>query len=308
MSYYFELTKKLNAAILIVEHRDSYKFVTCNDKYTPSKISNSPNLCDCVTTYDIIDEKIINIPLVEIIRHYQHNIDDVDNNNSVMLSRANILREKINGYVAENTNSSFSQIYNLYIKPYIIDINNVADTPLLDFISHTKFILTYADIVSPIVAPHRKQSIVNFCNSIINLKLNEILSELNVIKQSSENAEDIEDIDTIIQMYNDCVSEIDYSKCKSLIDYLNVYPPLLLPLPENVDGLLSVLQKIHKNTDDYVEFMNIVDNSLTYSEITELLNELNVLQPEYKHESGEMDLTKFKNYLKYKLNNGHKQS
>jgi hypothetical protein len=308
MSYYFELVKDLNSSIVIVEHKDSYKFVTCSDKYTPSKIHNGENLSDVIHCYDIVNEKIIAIPLVEIMRYYNHDINDSDVNDSEYLRRANILRDKIKGYVAENTNVSFTQIYNSYVKTVFIDIYNIENTPVLDFLSSKKFALTHNDFVSPIVPEHRKQSIINLCKSIITSKLDEILSELNTIKQTSDDTEDIADIDTIIQMYEDTVNEIDYTSCKSLSDYFKVYPPLLLPLPKGVDTLLDKLEKIHRQSDDYVDFMNIVDHSLTYNEIQELLDELNTLQPTYNQESNEMDLTRFKEYLKYKLNNGHKQS
>jgi hypothetical protein len=79
-----------------------------------------------------------------------------------------------------------------------------------------------------------------------------------------------------------------------------------LPRPKEIDILLDEFGKIHGQSDDYVEFMSIVDDLLTHNEIKELLDELNALQPTYNHESNEMDLTRFKEYLKYKLNNGHK--
>lgn len=308
MIYYFELLKALNSSIIIVEHRDTYRFVTCNDKYTPSKIYNGENLSDSIEAYDIINKRVIKMPLVEIMRHYQHDIDNIDNNDNVFLTRAQTLTDKINSYISENTNITFAQIYNSYVKPLIIDIYDIENAPVLDFISSKKFALTYTDIISPVVPEHRKQSIINLCKSIITSKLDEILSELNTIKQTSNDIEDIADIDTIIQMYKDTVNEIDYTSCKSLSDYFKVYPPLLLPLPKEIDILLNKLEKIHSQSDDYVEFMNIVDHSLTYQEMQELLDDLNGMQREYKSESNEMDLTRFKEYLKYKLNNGHKQS
>jgi hypothetical protein len=306
MSYYFELVKDLNSSIVIVEHKDTYRFVTCSDKYTPSKIYNGENLSAVIHCYDIVNEKIIAIPLVEIMRHYHHDIDNIDDNDAEYLRRANILRDKIKGYVVENTNVSFTQIYNSYVKTIFIDIYNIENTLILDFLSRTKFALTHNDFVLPVVPEHRKQSVINLCKSIISSKLDEILSELNTIKQSSDDTEDIADIDTIIQMYEDTVNEIDYTSCKSLIDYFNVYPPLLLPRPKEIDILLDEFGKIHGQSDDYVEFMSIVDDLLTHNEIKELLDELNALQPTYNHESNEMDLTRFKEYLKYKLNNGHK--
>ena len=158
MDYYFKLIRQLNSFIIVVEHKDCYRFVTCNDKYTPSKIFNEPNLKPDILCYDIINEKIITIPLVEIIRHYHHDIDNSEVNNTEYLRRANILRDKINGYVAENTNVSFTQIYKSYVKTIFIDIYDIENTPVLDFLSSKKFALTHNDFVSPVVPEHRKQN------------------------------------------------------------------------------------------------------------------------------------------------------
>ena len=68
------------------------------------------------------------------------------------------------------------------------------------------------------------------------------------------------------------------------------------------------ISKINKQPVDSSinDFMSIVDSSLTHTEISELLTELETLQSEFNHETDEINLTPFKEYLKYKLNNEYK--
>jgi hypothetical protein len=305
-NYYDVLIEDLYASLIIVEHRDVYRFVTCNEKYIPREIIQGDNV-EYITCYDILHKSVLTLPLLEIFRHYHNDLNNLNSNDDVLLERSEILNKKINTWIESHGSISYKDFYNSYIRTRLIDINDVENCTILDFICDTDFSLSYDDITSPVVQEHRKPQIIKICQSLVDERLDEILSELDTLKTQCGNADDIEDIDTIIQMYHDSRNEVNYSNCVSLVDYFKTFPPLLLPLPEKLDNFIDELSKINVN-NELLDFMSIVDNSLTYSEIQELLDELNNLQPEYKMESNQKDLTPFKKYLSNKLNNEHKQS
>jgi hypothetical protein len=75
-------------------------------------------------------------------------------------------------------------------------------------------------------------------------------------------------------------------------------------MPEMIDKFIYKISQLNANSsDEFVDFMSIVDNTQTRIEMQELLDELQTLQPEYKFESGETNLTPYKKYLSNKLNN-----
>jgi hypothetical protein len=308
MNYYNVLLEDAKKSIIVIEHKDVYRFVTCCSKYCDFEIIQNDDI-DSINVYDMYMRETRNLPLVEIMRHYHYDLNNLQKNDEVLLQSLKSITDIIARYCSQITRLSPNQLYNHIIKPQLIDIYNPnQENCILDFLSYTDFTLSIEDATRNIVPEHKKNQIIASCKILINKKIEEITLELNELKQQSDNSEDHEDIDTIIQMYRDVADEVDYSNCKTLDEYLRVWPTLLLPLPEKIDKFIYKISKLQHNSDDttLVDFMSIVDNSLTYSEMKELLDELRELQPQYETGRDKVNLTPFKEYLKYKLNNEHK--
>jgi hypothetical protein len=258
--------------------------------------------------YDLCTRELCTIPIIEILRHYHYDLDNFKGNDKTALANIETINSFILKYSNENSQLKFKDIYNLAIKPGLIDIINPnVENFILNFLSYTNFVLTLDDVISKNISDARKPYAIKCCKILISKRVDEILLELNTIKAQSDDVEDHADIDTIIQMYIDVLEETDYSTCVSFVDYLKNWPPLLLPMPEMIDKFIyNISQLSNTINDEFVDFMSIVDNTLTSVEIQELLDELQSLQPEYK--LGEKDLTPYKKYLSNKLNNEYKQS
>lgn len=307
MSYYNVLIEDLYKSITIIEHKDVYRFVTCQAQYCGNEIVQTENV-DYILVYDLYAGQQRSIPVIEIMRHYHYDLHDLEKNDKTALKNIEIINSFIIKYANENPSLELNDIYNLTVKPGLIDIfNPTTENFILDFLSYTNFVLTLDDVTSKTISDARKPYAIECRKILINKKIDEILLELNSLKEQSEDPEDRADIDTIIQMYIDVLEETDYSKCVSLVDYLKNWPSLLLPIPEMIDKFIYKISKFNANTsDEFIDFMSIVDNTLTFIEMRELLEELETLQPEYKFESNEIDLTPYKKYLSNKLNNEHK--
>jgi hypothetical protein len=304
MSYYNVLSEDLYKSIIIIEHKDVYRFVTCRAQYCGNEIFQDENI-DYISVYDLCTRELCTIPIIEIMRHYHYDLDDLEKNDKIALTNIETINRCIIKYANENQSLSLKDIYNLTVKPGLIDIFNPnTENFILDFLSYTNFVLTLDDVTSKTISDARRLHAIECCKILINKKVDEILLELNTLKEQSEDPEDHADIDTIIQMYIDVLEETDYSACISLVDYLKNWPPLLLPMPEMIDKFIYKISQLNANSsDEFVDFMSIVDNTLTRIEMQELLDELQTLQPEYKFESGETNLTPYKKYLSNKLNN-----
>jgi hypothetical protein len=306
MTYYNVLSEDLYKSIIIIEHRDVYRFVTCCSKYCPIAITQDDN--NVIIALDIYKNEIIYVPLVEIMGHRHYDLNDLEKNDRDAFSTIAHIKNVIEKYKVDNTGLTHEKIYDLSIKPKLFDLFDLdAENYILDFLSYTDFYLTLDDVYSNIVSEDKRQHIIKCCNVLINKRVVDVTAELNELKTQSENPEDHADIDTIIQMYHDAASEVDYSRCKKLVDYLQVWPPLLLPLPEKIEKFIYKISQLAVNREDttLVDFMSIVDNSLTYSEMRELLDEFNTLQPD-DLVYNQINLKPFKEYLMYKLNNEHK--
>jgi hypothetical protein len=304
MSYYNVLSEDLYKSIIVIEHKDVYRFVTCCPQYCDIAIVQDEN-ADYISVYDLYMRECSVIPIVEILRHYHFDLHDFQQNDKTALSNIETINKFISKYSEENPTLEHKNIYDLTVKPGLVDIINPdAENFILDFLSYTNFVLTLDDITSKTISDARKPYAIKCCKILIGKKVDEILFELNTLKEQSDDPEDHADIDTIIQMYRDVLDETDYSACVSLVDYLKNWPPLLLPMPEAIDKFIYKISQLNGNvSDEFVDFMTIVDSTLTRVEMQELLDELQTLQLEYKLESGEIDLTPYKKYLSNKLNN-----
>lgn len=307
MNYRDVLIEDLNKSIIIVSQREIYKFITLNPKYTQEDIIQDDTQTTSVRVYNMYTSSIETIVIAEIIEHIHRCFEDPIENDRLILEVLDWLKTKISNKLNYSKNLfDEQQLYRLIARKHVLNVEDIhKPNYIFEFLYNCDFLLDIDDILLNEVPPHKKQNIVRACKKLIQLKIDEIVDELTTLKGQTECEEDLKDIDTIIQMYHDVVDEVNFSDCKTLVEYFKNWPPLLLPLPEYIDKFLHKIQTAQVD-DSYVDFMRIVDDMLTLNDIEELLNELETLQPGDSDIVNNKDLSPFKNYLKYKLDNGHK--
>jgi hypothetical protein len=110
-NYYDVLIEDLYASLIVIEHRDVYRFVTCKDEYIPQKIVQGEDR-ERITCYDILHKSVLTLPLFEIFRHYHHDLNNLKSNDDVLLERSKILNNKINSWIEKRGSISYNDFYN----------------------------------------------------------------------------------------------------------------------------------------------------------------------------------------------------
>ena len=76
-------------------------------------------------------------------------------------------------------------------------------------------------------------------------------------------------------MFCETLNDIDLTDCKNLIDVIDTYPPLLLPLP---DELTSIKDKINGNDDNTLDAALSLVETMTYDELKEIYDEISEIK------------------------------
>lgn len=89
-------------------------------------------------------------------------------------------------------------------------------------------------------------------------------------------AEDLQDIDTIKQMFRDIPQDIDLSTCKSIPDLEDTWPSLLTPKPKNFlqRHQLDILKPIVTRPMNILEIRSVLSKSNNVTDIKALISEL----------------------------------
>ena len=304
MTYYDALIEDLNKYIVIIVHKQFYKFMTLNPQYAKTNIFQRDDNSTTITAYNLGTKTIETIPLPEIIEHIHKNFNDPIDNDKKILKILDWINSKIDAFIAKKPNKfTRTELFYNISQLHVIDIQNGVDKSnyIFDLIFNSDFILTANDIILNQITDVNREKIISGYKNLITVKIDEILAELYELKSQTSDEEDLTDIDTICQMYIDSANEFDNTNYKTLTEVFKNWPPLLLPRPNYIDSFLSAIT-VTSYDDSYIDFMQIVDASLTNDEIKELLEELNSLQTS----SNNSDLSKYIDYLQYKLNNEHK--
>jgi hypothetical protein len=100
-------------------------------------------------------------------------------------------------------------------------------------------------------------------------------AELQDLKNECETEEDKEDINIILDMFNDCIEEIDFSNVKKLKDLLECWPPLLMPYPESINLLVDLKisddMPILNQIEEFKQIVNTIDDHNIIKEFIEIL-------------------------------------
>jgi hypothetical protein len=311
MTYYDCVIKDLNEAIVIIAHREIYKFITLKPEYTRQTITQDANNLDVVVAYNMFNKNIETIPLVEIFEHQHKNLKDLADNDEKIFRILEYINHIIDNCISNDTNQfTRDELYNHISRLYVININDI-DKPnyILDFLIKLNFAIDIDQVILNQITEKNSSTVIDCSKRLINEHIDETVNELNELKSQTHNIEDIEDIDAIIQMYRDIVDELDYSHCETILDCFKNWPPLLMPIPKYLDMFIHRAENIIPY-DQYIDFMKIVDSSLTYDDMRQLLEYLERYDtPQYENLVYKEDCVehlRYKRYLQYKLNNEHK--
>ena len=274
-------------------YKDASKYiirVKIKDNVIPYTRIKSYNIVDsksdeCIALYNLITDKCDEVSFEDIISYTISNLNIVEN---IKIDTG--FKDHCKKYykICLEKNISEEVFYNLFLNKFIVD-NNLQDT-ILEF----NFQLDLDSITNNTLSEDSKESIKEAFINIVKNRCNESKNELNLIKKDCEDEDDIEDIDSIIEMFDDSVDSINLDEVKNLSDLLDNWPPLLLPLPDSLEKLKR-LRFIVVNENDKFTKLNEMKS------IIGCINDVNLLK-EFKDilssEKDTIDSKDFENYLK----------
>ena len=271
-------------------YKDATKYiirVKIKDNVIPYTRIKSYNIVDsksdeCIALYNLITDKCDDISFEDIISYTISNTNIVEN---VKIDTG--FKDHCKKYykICMEKNISEEVFYNLFLNKFIVD-NNLQDT-ILEF----NFQLDLDSITNNTLSEDSKESIKEAFINIVKNRCNESKNELNLIKKDCEDEDDIEDIDSIIEMFDDSVDSINLDEVKNLSDLLDNWPPLLLPLPDSLEKLKRLKFTVNDKFTKLNEMKSIIG----------CINDVNLLK-EFKDilssEKDTIDSKDFENYLK----------
>ncbi len=220
---------------------------------------------DKLKVYNLLSKKIENISFSEIEEITAHGID-----NNIDINLGYI--DKINSDLEDCSLEYISkdELLNYYLKNEVYLVNS--EKEIFDICKKFEFTVRDYEIKANTIS--NKNNISKVWNKIVKHKIDENINELNEIKKESDE-EDIEDINSIIEMFSETLNDIDLTDCKNLIDVIDTYPPLLLPLP---DELTSIKDKINGNDDNTLDAALSLVETMTYDELKEIYDEISEIK------------------------------
>ena len=221
---------------------------------------------DKLKVYNLLSKKVVNIFYDEI---EEITIHGVDNNIEINLSYIDKINSDLEDCSLEYISKDELEEY--YFKNEVYLVNS--EKKLFDICKKFEFTVRDYEIKAKTIS--NIDNIRNVWNKIIKIKVDENINELNEIKNEAEDEEDVEDINSIIEMFNDTLTEIDLSDCKNLIDVIDTYPPLLLPLP---DELKCIVDEINSSDDSTLDAALSLVKTMTYDELQEIYDEISEIK------------------------------
>lgn len=261
----------LGKEIIVEELANYICFININDvsyPYTAKKEICNISIKNTITrnkfrAYNLLTKKIEDILFDDV---YDVTVHGKDGDN-IELSERYIDQIKSDVGSCSFDYKSKEEILKYYLKNEVYLVNR--EKELFDICKKFKFTVSDYEIkagtISDII------NITKVWKEIITEKVNENILELNELKKECDDEDDLEDIDSIIEMFNDTISEIDLSDCKNLTDIIETYPPLLLPLPESLRYIQNILNV--GGSESLKQALDLVE-TMTYDELQEIYSEI----------------------------------
>tara|TARA_R110000782_G_scaffold87840_1_gene169880 strand:- start:14459 stop:15307 length:849 start_codon:yes stop_codon:yes gene_type:complete len=234
---------------------------------------------ETVKVYNLITEKPEDL-LIKNISSWC--VDELCNNNYI-----EECKKDLDGIDEE---SAYKFYFNIITKQY----------KLFDSLKLFKFCLSPEEFISNHMSNQQLNVIKSPFINLVKFKINEIAVELDEIATTSED-DDLEDIKTIKEMFEECVSDIDFSNVKNITDLIDCWPPLLLPLPDSLENIKQCLLRVSP-VEDSSEIKSDLEYIIQDNDNVSLLQEfLEVLEVN----KNDIDIKKYndsKNVIEKRLN------
>lgn len=224
------------------------------------------NKTNKLRVYNLLTKKIENLLFEQIEEIIVHNKDD--NNIETSIQYIDKINSDLDScsfkYVSKD------EILNYYLKNEIYLV--AGEKAIFDICKKFEFTIRDYEIKANTIT--NSKNLTKVWNKIIKVEVDKNINELNEIKAEA-GEEDLEDINSIIEMFNETLNDIDLSDCKNLFDVVDTYPPLLLPLPEE---LKIIKDKINDNGRDTLQAAISLVETMTIEELQEIYNEVSNLK------------------------------
>tara|TARA_R110002153_G_scaffold65993_1_gene176580 strand:+ start:978 stop:1814 length:837 start_codon:yes stop_codon:yes gene_type:complete len=231
--------------------KDSSKYI-CRVKignllipYTNSEKISIDNNTTNISLFNIITEQVDTIDIESIDNYTILHEGNQDKNKTAELEFFNEYKEIIKD----------ETIYNKVLNQYVVNYS------LLKLLKLFNFSIDGKTIVKNEPFGENKPAIVNSYIEIIQNKVDKTLIELDELLTQDLGEEDIEDINSIKEIFSDVVSEIDTTEFNTFTDLYDNWPPLLLPVPDVIEDAFKSnnCMLVEESTDDHTEVIKTID-------------------------------------------------
>lgn len=236
--------------------------------YTKLNRLNVPDSEDenYILMYNLITEKIDKVNKDNIIQYTLIHDKIVDNIKieTAFINRCKefykITKEK--GYTDKFFNDNF-------LNEFVVDHN------LLDILIAFDFTLDAKSIQNSNIDKSKLNKVISSFKKLILKKVEENKNELDLLLEDCETEEDIEDIETIKEMFDSSFEEIEYENVNNIMDLIDLWPPILMPLPGNMEDLKSINFSVFETqsvNDELKEIINNINDDNLIKEFIEILD------------------------------------
>jgi hypothetical protein len=148
----------------------------------------------------------------------------------------------------------------------VVDLYNSLPEDVFEFLSIFEYKISYDDVMLETSTTANLEIAKEYWLQLIRRHRETVFKELDELE--AEAADDIEDIETIKQMFRDVPQDIDFSKFKTVREVCEFWPALLLPAPDEIkcveymfrsnyqippeipDDSIDILKKLVDSVDD----------------------------------------------------------
>tara|TARA_R110000772_G_scaffold64976_4_gene145060 strand:+ start:455 stop:1318 length:864 start_codon:yes stop_codon:yes gene_type:complete len=225
-----------------------------------------------IKLYNIITDEIDTLEIKSIDNYTVLHRDNEIENRQTELAFFEGYKEIIWG---KSTNFSNDYIYNEILNKNVVSYNLHNLLKLFNFSIKSEMIIKNTPFGVSKVDIHE-----NF-ERIIQEKVDKTLLELDELLMDTVEEEDIEDISSIKEIFNDIVGDMDLTNINTFTDLTDNWPPLLLPLPDTIRNAsnVNVASITNDDIDEHIQAIESIENISN----TEILSSLIKILEDNKH-------------------------
>lgn len=228
-----------------------------------------------INVYNLITDEIVCLYLKNIIAY-------ITNSDKCTESYITQCKKDLESVDEDNKDISYKYYFDNLTQKY----NLFSSLKLFNFcISPNEYI---SNILNDQQLEIIKTQFINLVKEVID----ENVAELDEISKHSED-NDLEDINSIKEMFTDCIDEIDFSNVKNISDLIDCWPPLLLPLPEVLEDVKKCLKSSANYTDPVIDLKSDLEYVVENITDENILKDFILILNENKDNIGDDNYNKY---------------